>query len=603
MTRDEAKREIKRLTDEIRRCDQLYYVEAAPDILDHEYDADAQTVAQNLLAELTNESEVLEDVGYRAGARYVMRMTARRQEPDANLRQTERPVWLVTGGRRGVTAELAYALGTQFDATLCLVGSSDPEIAHVEEALALDAEGLKELKKQITREALAAGQKPIEAWSRFERALETRKTLKRFQDANIAVESYNCDLTDFSAARALTQRVLAKHGRIDGVLFGAGFEKATLFEKCALDAIMKIVDVKVASAVAILSAFDANNYPKTLVGMGSISGRMGSSGQVGYCIANNMLAKTLAAFAHGRKDCRALGINWHMWDGVGMAVRPESRLVFESSGLPLMPMEEGVKVFVDEITGARRPVEICQTHAGYFHWYAENPYPYFTDAGLAPIRASVSEPRAAQTCAESARESRSEAHDAPTRALITLDEYKRGNSCAATLGDAPELADPLDRLGRFVPRLIETEPPTYDATRDAWQALYENEYVLILGACELADALAAKLNDCGVPNYILDNAEPKVYSEADADAVESKTYDALKKRSERLATIIDLSGWTRQARQFTEETVNATTRGPILFDTVALKPIVLVARPAGVFPRYNHLVATRFGGDFGLYQG
>ena len=39
MTRDEAKREIKRLTDEIRRCDQLYYVEAVPDILDHEYDA------------------------------------------------------------------------------------------------------------------------------------------------------------------------------------------------------------------------------------------------------------------------------------------------------------------------------------------------------------------------------------------------------------------------------------------------------------------------------------------------------------------------------------------------------------------------------------
>ena len=39
MTRQEAELEIKRLTDEIRRCDQLYYVEAAPDILDHEYDA------------------------------------------------------------------------------------------------------------------------------------------------------------------------------------------------------------------------------------------------------------------------------------------------------------------------------------------------------------------------------------------------------------------------------------------------------------------------------------------------------------------------------------------------------------------------------------
>lgn len=38
MTRHEAEQEIARLTKEILRCDQLYYVEAAPDIPDHEYD-------------------------------------------------------------------------------------------------------------------------------------------------------------------------------------------------------------------------------------------------------------------------------------------------------------------------------------------------------------------------------------------------------------------------------------------------------------------------------------------------------------------------------------------------------------------------------------
>jgi DNA ligase (NAD+) len=38
MTRDEAQLEIARLSDEIRRNDQLYYVEAAPTLLDHEYD-------------------------------------------------------------------------------------------------------------------------------------------------------------------------------------------------------------------------------------------------------------------------------------------------------------------------------------------------------------------------------------------------------------------------------------------------------------------------------------------------------------------------------------------------------------------------------------
>lgn len=39
MTHNEARQEIERLTAEIRRCDRLYFVENAPDRLDHEYDA------------------------------------------------------------------------------------------------------------------------------------------------------------------------------------------------------------------------------------------------------------------------------------------------------------------------------------------------------------------------------------------------------------------------------------------------------------------------------------------------------------------------------------------------------------------------------------
>ena len=563
--------------------------------VDHEYDADVQDVARDLITELQTSAEFAEDVGYRSGVRQVMRMSVRAQEPAPRTEPATQnaPVWLVTGGRRGVTAELAYVLGTEFGAKLCLVGSSDPEVPHVEEALALDAEGLKELKKQITREALAQKQKPIEAWSRFERALETRKTLKRFQDAKIEVESYNCDLADFQAARELTRKLVAKHGRIDGVLFGAGFEKATLFEKCAEDAILRILDVKVASAVAILSAFDESNYPKTLVGMGSISGRLGSSGQVGYCVANNMLGKTLSSFARGRADCRALLIHWHPWDEVGMAVRPESRLVFESSGIPLMPLKEGLKTFVDELNGVRRPVEICQTDPGYYHWYAKNPYPYLTDVGLALIQEKANALR--ETSAEATQNDvaqPSASPDAPTRALITLDEYKRGDSCVATLGPAPQLDDPMERLGRFVPRLIETELPPDASSPDAWRGLYENEFALVVGDNELARALTAALNRVGVP---ADNLVPTPY-----DACEEDIARAIRARGERLATIVDLCGWTRNDPVFTEESLNQTTRGDVLFEAFLLRPVVRELRPVGGFARYNHMVATRFGGDFGL---
>ncbi len=44
MTHNEARQEIERLTDEIRRCDRLYFVENAPDRPDHEYDALVKTL-------------------------------------------------------------------------------------------------------------------------------------------------------------------------------------------------------------------------------------------------------------------------------------------------------------------------------------------------------------------------------------------------------------------------------------------------------------------------------------------------------------------------------------------------------------------------------
>ncbi len=559
--------------------------------VDHEFDADVETVARDVIAEIQRNGQFYEDVGYRAGVRRALRMSVRRQESSSTTAKSlASPVWLVTGGRRGVTAELAYALGTRLGAKLCLVGSSDPELPHIEEALALDAEGLKELKKRMTREALKQKKKPVDEWARFERALETRKNLQRFQEANIEVESYNCDLTDFDEARALTRRILEKHGRIDGILFGAGFEKGSLFEKCAEDAVLKILDVKVGSTVAILSAFNDANYPTTLVGMGSISGRLGSSGQVGYCVSNNMLGKTLASFANGRDDCRSFVVHWHPWDGVGMAVRPESKLMFESSGIPLMPIKEGLRAFLDEIDGSRRPVEICQTDPGYFHWYEANPFLHHSEEGLAPFRESASN-------ADAKSSEPTNSPDCPTRALITRSDYLRGNSIATVLGDAPELNDPLERLGRFAPRLVETQAPPDASSPDVWRGLYENEFTLVVGDNELARNLTAKLNSLGVP---ADNIAPRSDVVWDDERCSELVTRALKSRKERLASVIDLSGWTRQEIRFTEKSLNNTTRGVILFDALFLRPIVKELRSTGGFARYNHMVASRFGGDFGL---
>ena len=566
--------------------------------VDHEYDADFSIVAHDIIAELQHSPTFAEDVGYRLGKRYVLRQIACPQVSRPQKDSTrEKPVWIVTGGRRGVTAELALALGKTHGVKLCLIGSSDPAIPDIEEALNLDENGLKELKKTLTRKALEEKKKPAEEWARFERALETRKNLIRFKNAGIEVESYNCDLSNFEEAFALTRRLLEKYGRIDGVFFGAGYEKSALIEKTSEETALKIIDVKVGSAVAILSAFKDDNFPKTIFGMGSISGRLGSLGQVGYCVANNLLAKTLAFFARKRPGCRSTVIHWPAWGGVGMAMRPETKFVLDSIGVTYMPLNEGMKVFLDELDGARRPVEICQTDPDYIHSLATNQFLYFSDEGLASIRESadslheVSEPTAANKDCKSAP-----SPDRPTRALISLADYRRGNSCDEILGVAPELADPLDRLGRFAPRLLETQLPPDASTPDSWKGLYNKEFVLVLGDNELARILTATLNRLGVP---ADNIVPCSAEVCEEQCVDVMTR-ALAARSERLATVVDLCGWTRRDLRFTESSLNSVTRGPILFETFFLKPIVESLRPVGGFARYNHMVATRFGGDFGL---
>ncbi|MBR5757920.1 MAG: acyltransferase domain-containing protein, partial [Thermoguttaceae bacterium] len=209
--------------------------------VDHELDEDISIVAERLVAELKRSSTFAEDVGYRSGKRYAMRLVACRQIPEPKKVLTDKhPVWIVTGGRRGVTAELALGLGKKLGAKLCLIGSSDPAIPNIDEALKLDENGLKELKKTMARKALEEKKRPAEVWSRFERALETRKNLNRFKDAGIEVSSYNCDLSNFDEARALTRRIVEENGRIDGILFGSGFEKAAVFEKTSEETAMKI---------------------------------------------------------------------------------------------------------------------------------------------------------------------------------------------------------------------------------------------------------------------------------------------------------------------------------------------------------------------------
>lgn len=266
-------------------------------------------------------------------------------------------VWIATGGARGVTAECARALGSRHGLVFALIGSTTP-ISVDPSWLDLNEEGIKELKGKVMRTAKDQGRDPRLAWRRVEKSIEIEQSLSNFRSDGVDAQYYVCDLNHEAAVRILVEQIRRQQGPVRGVLHGAGYESACLFERKTLNGLITTVGPKCLGIEHLLAALDPTTL-EAIVGFGSTSGRLGGHGQTDYSLANDWLAKILGA--HRQTGCRTTVIHWHAWDTVGMATRPESRFVLEQFGLTLMPLAEGVGRFLDEIEAGLPEAEVLIT--------------------------------------------------------------------------------------------------------------------------------------------------------------------------------------------------------------------------------------------------
>ena len=317
--------------------------------VDFSLKASPEFVAKSLIKELAHfESHV--DICYQSDKRYILTMapeavsaTAVKSAPASDSEE----VWLVTGGARGVTAELAYYLAKNRKVKLYILGSSP--LPKVDPAWrTLNADGLKQLKQSVVRAALAEKKKPAAEWSKVEKALEIDKNLRRLDAANIPWTYMACDLSSYENAALAVNQILRQEGRIAGVLHGAGFEKSATFYKKEERNVRMTADVKVGSLWSILETLEGN-LPDYIVMMGSAAGRVGGNGQTDYGMSNYLCAKALNRFAALHPQCRVITVHWNAWDEVGMSVRPESLIAFKAIGMAMMPVKEGCDHFYNEL--------------------------------------------------------------------------------------------------------------------------------------------------------------------------------------------------------------------------------------------------------------
>jgi len=320
-------------------------LDLAPDL----EDADA---ARAIVAEMFRAGPL--EVGLSATGRSVLELVG--GEPptsDGPLPLHEGDVVVVSGGARGVTAEVALALATSSKPTLVLLGRSPEPEDEPEWLTALETEA--EIKQAILAGGEASSPKEAgELYHRIRTEREIRDNLARMRDTGSTVRYLPVDVRDASAVAEALSSIREEFGPVRIVVHGAGvLADQHILDKTA-ENFQKVYEPKVAGLRNLLDAVDRDAL-RALVLFSSSTARYGRAGQVDYAIANEVLNKVAQQEARLLPDCRVLSLNWGPWEG-GM-VDESLRTVFAKEGVPLIPLAQGAEHLLRELSTNETAVE------------------------------------------------------------------------------------------------------------------------------------------------------------------------------------------------------------------------------------------------------
>jgi acyl transferase domain-containing protein/NAD(P)H-dependent flavin oxidoreductase YrpB (nitropropane dioxygenase family)/NADP-dependent 3-hydroxy acid dehydrogenase YdfG len=313
--------------------------------------ATAATITEQLMTELNaNDNKV--EIAYKKTARFVPRTTLSNLNRHAQprIKIDEKDVILITGGARGITAEIARELALRYRPHLILVGRSPlPEADEAPETAPLvsSAELKAALKRRLSGNGESANIGVIEAtYKRLRQDREIRNTLAALTTAGSTIEYIQQDVRDEAGMSNLLERVYRAHGKITGVVHGAGIIDDRLIAEKTTASFNEVFDTKVRSAELLVRMLRPEQL-KFLALFSSIAGVFGNRGQCDYAAANAVL-NALAQVLDRVWKARVVAFNWGPWDVTGM-VSDEVKQQLLSSGIILINPVAGRRAFVDEL--------------------------------------------------------------------------------------------------------------------------------------------------------------------------------------------------------------------------------------------------------------
>ncbi|MEU7062365.1 SDR family NAD(P)-dependent oxidoreductase [Streptomyces sp. NPDC046161] len=321
----------------------------------HPKEAPEQIAAQ-LLAELTSQAPT--DDGGPASVAYTAQglRFARLPEPAPLPTTPASPpldagsVVLLTGGARGITARTALALARATGCHVELLGRT-PEPPATE-----DGFGHAHDRVALRAALIATGlRRPAEieaAASRILAEREVRATLAALATAAASVRYHRADVTDARAVRAVVADIRTRHGRLDGIVHGAGILRDGLLRDKRPADFAEVFTTKVAGARNLAAAAAEHGTapaPRFLALFGSVAGVYGNRGQSDYAAANDALDGLAHSWAQSFPG-RVLAVDWGPWAAeAGGMVTPELERAYARRGIPLITPEAGTAAFLAEL--------------------------------------------------------------------------------------------------------------------------------------------------------------------------------------------------------------------------------------------------------------
>ncbi len=309
--------------------------------LDPKRDPDELCAA--VIEELLTTDEVHE-VGYENGTRHVLRVVPMERNGSGALRPLDaQSVVVVTGGARGIAARVTESLAARFGCRLELLGRT-PLTEEIDDSELAEARDAVSIRKVL----VARGQSVSEiepACARILAVREIRSTLVAVQATGAQVDYHQVDVTDDEAFGSLIDELYERHGRIDGVIHGAGLIEDRLIADKTDASFERVFATKVSAANTLARKLRPD--VRFVVFFSSVSGVFGNRGQSDYAAANDFLDK-LAVALNDRLEGRVFSIDWGPWGGGGM-VSPELAAEYAKRGIGLIEPEEGSVSFLDEL--------------------------------------------------------------------------------------------------------------------------------------------------------------------------------------------------------------------------------------------------------------